>query len=79
MKKKTKIMIAIILIFTVLFVPVPSDIVKDGGTRFYTALTYKVAKWKVMIGVDYVYDKTSIYWFPDNFKSYNELWELETQ
>ena len=41
MKKKIWIPIVIVLI-AVLFIPIPSGVYKDGGTREYTALTYKI-------------------------------------
>lgn len=77
MKKKIKIIAIIVLVLLVLFVPIPNGRYKDGGTKFYTALTYKVVHWNVLFGADGVYSKTRLYLFPDNFKSYSELLELE--
>lgn len=81
MKKKTKIVILSVLfiILLVLLVPVPSEVYKDGGTRTYTALTYKIVKWRVLVDANYKYENTSVFWFPDNFKTYAELWEIEMQ
>ena len=73
MKKK----IAIILIILILFVPIPGGPYKDGGTKTYTALTYKVVVWNRLDEAESVVHKTSIHFFPDNFKSIDELWELE--
>lgn len=79
MKKKTRIIVftLVICVLMVLFVPIPTGIYKDGGTRMYTALTYKIVKWQVLIDAENTYKNTSVFWFPDNFKSYSELWDME--
>lgn len=77
MKKKAWIWIAAIaLLLAILFVPIPSGTYKDGGTRAYTALTYKVVKWNRISGSD-MYRATKVYWLPDNFKSIDRLWSQE--
>ncbi len=78
MKKKTKIIIAVVAVIlcAVLFVPIPGGGVKDGGTREFTSLTYKIVKWNRLTGGG-VYDKTKIYFFPKNFKSLDGLWSYE--
>lgn len=85
--RKRLFKIIIIIILLVLFLPIPSDVYKDGGTRAFTALTYKIVKWCRLTEMteadcEYVkdgcYQKTSVYWFPDNFtKSIDELYEIE--
>ena len=45
MKKKIWIIIAIAAVLAILFVPIPTGQYKDGGTREYTALTYKIVNW----------------------------------
>lgn len=50
---------------------------KDGGTRTYTSLTYKIVKWNKIINANEIYKKTSVFWFPSNLKSVDELWEIE--
>ena len=45
MKKKIWIPILVVVILAILFVPIPSGVYKDGGTREYTALTYKIVDW----------------------------------
>ena len=78
MKKRTKILIIIAIILAILFMPIPSGVYRDGGTKAYTALTYKIVEWKRLVGkYNNKYEKTSIYFFPDNFKSIDELWECE--
>ena len=56
-KKKIWIPIAAVILLAVLFVPIPTGHYKDGGTKEYTALTYKIVNWKRITG-DSVYDKT---------------------
>ena len=77
MKKRIWIpIIAAVVLLAVLFVPIPSGTYKDGGTREYAALTYKIVDWNKLTS-DGKYDKTKIYFFPNNFKSINELWTYE--
>ena len=79
MKKKVWIWIlAGILLLAILFVPIPTGVVKDGGTRTYTALTYKIVDWNRITG-EAVYDETKVYLFPNNFKSLDALWEQEKE
>ncbi len=72
MKKK---LCFFIIIFLFLFTPIPSGTYKDGGTREYTALTYKVVKWHRFTDSGEIYAKTKIYFFPKNFKSIDGLWD----
>ena len=77
MKKKIWLpIIAAVVLLAVLFVPIPSGTYKDGGTREYAALTYKIVDWNKLTS-DGKYDKTKIYFFPNNFKSIDELWAYE--
>lgn len=77
MKKRIWIpIIAAVVLLAVLFVPIPSGTYKDGGTREYAALTYKIVDWHKLTA-DGTYDKTKIYFFPNNFKSIDELWAYE--
>ena len=82
--KKIKRSIIVILIVLALFLPIPTGLYDDGGTREYSALTYKIVDWNKMIYNDAndsieIYENTSVYWFPDNFKSIDELWEIEKE
>lgn len=76
LNKKIWIPLIVLAVLMVLFVPIPSGVYKDGGTRAYTALTYKVVKWRRLVGIGR-YENTSVYFFPNNFKSIDDLWELE--
>ena len=67
-----------VLLLAVLFTPIPSGAYKDGGSREYTALTYKIVDWNRLTG-EAVYDETKLYLFPDNFKSIDALWAYEEQ
>lgn len=76
MKSRKTAVITILAMLLILFVPMPLSPLKDGGTKQYAALTYKVVKWRRAIDGD-VYITTSVYFFPDNFKVIDELWETE--
>ena len=76
MKKIWIPILAVLLLAAVLFVPIPKGVYKDGGSREYAALTYKIVDWK-RLSADGVYEATKIYWFPDNFKKIDQLWEQE--
>lgn len=74
MKKKICIIvIGIVVLLAVLFVPIPTGIYKDGGTKVYSALTYKIVNWNRMYD-DGVYQKTSVYFLADRFRSIDDLW-----
>ena len=77
MKKKIWVPIVIVVLLAVLFIPIPSGVYKDGGTKEYTALTYKIVDWNRMVGADSIYDATGVYFFPNNFKSIDSLWYYE--
>lgn len=76
MKKKTIIWIIIFALLAVLAVPLPTITYKDGGTRVYQALTYKIVKWKRLTN-ETTYEATKVYFFPKNFKSDDALFEEE--
>lgn len=86
--KKTSSIIAVIIIciLLVMFLPIPIGTYDDGGTRAYNALTYKIVVWNKLIAElnedgsvnkTETYHKTSVFWFPDNLKSIDELWKIE--
>ena len=88
---KNRMIVAFIILTVsalVLFTPIPTGSYDDGGTREYSALTYKIVKWNrneitvdengTMVG-DGIYKNTTVYWFPDNFKRIDELWKIERQ
>lgn len=77
MKKRVILTVFVTVLFlAVVFVPVPGRAYDDGGTRAYTALTYKIVRWN-RLNADGVYNATKVYRFPDNFKSIDELWAYE--
>ncbi len=75
MKKTTKAII--LLIVVILLFPVPSGVYKDGGTRAYTSLTYKIVKWNRLTESGETYEKLRFYPIPFNFFSIGSLWERE--
>lgn len=82
MKRKWFI-VALVAILLILFVPIPSGTYKDGGTRVYSALTYKIVKWRKIYGLSFymedskIYENTSVYFLPENYKDIDLLWEKE--
>jgi len=77
MKKKFWIwIIAAALLLVVLLVPISKGPYEDGGTREYTALTYKLVSWNRLTD-DGIHQIMKLYPFPDNFKSIDELWTME--
>ena len=77
MKKKViLIILAIVIFLAVLFLPIPKGPYNDGGTREYAALTYKIVDWNRRTETS-TYDKTKVYFFPENFKSIGDLWDKE--
>lgn len=86
MKKRIVISVMIIVALAlILFLPIPKDSYDDGGTREYSALTYKIVVWNR----NYIFEEeagqlksdtyknTVVYWYPDNQKSIDELWRME--
>ena len=66
MKKKIWIPILVVVILAILFVPIPSGAYKDGGTREYTALTYKIVDWNRLTDGGGIYEKTKVYFRVSN-------------
>jgi len=85
MKKKIIFIVVIILVLAVLIVPFKSDTANDGGTRVYSALTYKAVKWNKLYDKSATgsnpefYKNTAVYFFPDSFKDIDLLWEKESK
>lgn len=92
--KKVLLVIAIVLIVVavVLFTPTHFESLDDGGTSAYSSLTYKIVNWKKLLPVNVLEEETEeilkmqevngkkcIYWFPDNYKSLDELWQMEME
>lgn len=82
MKKKILItaVCAVVVILAVLFVPIPTGGLNDGGTKEYVALTYKVIKWnKIVADSGKTYSKTCVYFGSYRNKTYTELWKREAE
>lgn len=89
MKKKTlSIILTVVIVALVLLVPIPQGPYDDGGTTEYVALTYRIVVWNRFVPTYdengtiirfEKYNKTSVYLFPDNFKSISELWQMELE
>lgn len=78
MKKKILLIALAAVLVAALFVPIPKGVYQDGGTREYAALTYKVVDWN-RLTADSIYEMTKVYWFPNNFKSIDDLWAYEEE
>lgn len=78
MKKKIWLPIIIALLIAILIIPIPTGIYRDGGTREYTAMTYKIVNWRHLYGDEEIYDTTKVYFFPNNLKSLDDLWAMES-
>ena len=79
MKKKIWIPIVIVAVVrAVLFVPIPRGVYKDGGTREYTALTYKIVKWNRFTD-DGIYKKTRVYFGEERWQDIDNLWLEESE
>ena len=77
--KKTRIAIIIVaVLLIILLIPIPSGTSNDGGSREFTALTYKIVRWNHIVDADETYTGTDFYLLPDNFKSLSELWYDKT-
>ena len=76
MKKKVWIF-TIVILLAVLITPIPTGILRDGGTRTYTALTYKIVNWQRLLDNGSRYECLRIYWAPNSFRSLEELWQME--
>lgn len=89
MKKRIGLIAVIVIVLLVLLVlcfPIPRGPYDDGGTRTYDALIYKVVHWNRFHTTidengqdngDPIYRKTSVFFFPNNLKSIDALWEME--
>ena len=63
-----------ILVLVVLLFPVRT-VYKDGGTRDYKAILYRIVVWNVLVDEGTVYQGTDFYLFPANRLSIDELWQ----
>jgi len=85
LKKWIWILIVVVALIAILVIPIPTGVCEDGGTRTYTALTYKIVKWNRLIADSTfktqasVYSKTRVYCYPDNFASLDSLWAREEE
>lgn len=75
--KKKRLTILFVVLLLILVIPIPSGSYKDGGTKAYTALTYKIVNWNRIFDANGIYRGTNIYPFPLNFLSIDTLFERE--
>ena len=65
-KLNSRIIRIILIILVILLFPIP-NIYKDGGTKTYTSLTYKIIVWNHFNEPDVIKTGTEVYFFPSNF------------
>ncbi len=68
-RKKRIVIIAFAAALILLAFPFSHKIYKDGGTKVYTSLTYKIVDFNKLTGAGEFYTETKIYPFPMNFMS----------
>lgn len=68
MKKKAIKIVILVLVLSFLLLPFP-QMYKDGGTKTFTSLTYKIICWNELPAYDGRENKkgVEIYFFPNNF------------
>lgn len=83
MKNQRKYAITLLVcLLAVLLIPFRMESYNDGGTTQLTSLTYTVVNWSRFTGAPddgaiQPHQNTCVYLFPYNFKSLEELWEIE--
>ncbi len=77
MKKKILgIVLSAVVLLAILFVPMPSGTLKDGGTKVYSSLTYKIVAWNRLYEGE-IFDETKVYFGADRWKTVDELFAVE--
>ncbi len=76
--KKKKLTIALIVLAVILVFPVYTGTFKDGGTKTFSALTYKIVSWNRLTDSG-TYSQNRVYLFPHNFRSIGSLWAMENR
>ena len=75
--KRKRMSIILLIVLLILVVPLPTGQARDGGTRTYTALTYRIVCWHRLCDDGTVFDRITVYPFPFNFEELDELFEIE--
>ena len=76
-KKKKALIIGIVIFVLGLLIPLPSGTLKDGGTRYYTSLTYRYVRWHFITDEGDIHAARRVYFFPNNFRSIDSLYNQE--
>ena len=81
-KRAITAVIVTVTVACMLFVPFSTIHYGDGGTVKTQALTYTVMAWnrtQTWYGepINEPNQRTRIYWFPHNFMSYDDMWEMK--
>lgn len=67
MRKRFPMILGTVVLLLILFFPI-RELYKDGGTRTYTALTYKVIIWNHMLDTGTTKTGVEVHLFPNNFR-----------
>ncbi len=83
MNKKRVTIVSVVLVALllvgVLFVPYKTEVLQDGGSRVHSAVLYTYVEWKGLELSEQTGEysletvKKSVFWFPTNHKSIDEL------
>lgn len=65
---------AVVIILLILLFPIPKGTCKDGGTKEFQAILYKIVKWNRMYEDDLCYNSLRIYFGKRAHRSVEELW-----
>ncbi len=88
-KQRKNVLKTVLIIMLVLIIPIPSAQYKDGGTRTFDALSYRIVKWRRIVPSELsAYEHphiqngelhmTSVYLFPLNFiRPLDDLFDKE--
>lgn len=75
-----KILLAILAVLLILLTPIPAGTLKDGGTKVYRSLTYKLVVWnRLQGGAGGIFHKVTLYFPPEAGLSVDELWQIELE
>ena len=77
MKKKTACIIVAAVLAAILLLP-HKTVYRDGGTRDYRAILYRVVVWNRM-NEEGIYHNMDVYFFPHNRRSIDQLWEEKAE
>lgn len=85
MKKRTKIIITVLIVWIllILLVPIPVGTYNDGEAKVYNAIVYRIVKWNKELPYATEdmsnYESVGVYFFGGRYMSIEELWHKESR